>query len=217
MNISTLEKVKASALMRGVSCPERLLECFDARVKKFVKSEEIIGYGDKSSIIIITRGNAIAVNEDWFGNRNIISKLGESEIFGAAFVFSESEVSSRLVATENGEAVILGGNKLHRACAKGCADHTAFIYNALKIVAGSCVGFLEKVEHLSRRSMREKILSFLSTQSIKNGSDSFAVPYSRQELADYLAVDRCALSSELGRMRDEGLIRFRKSQFEILK
>lgn len=203
--------------MRGVARPEKLLDCFDAKVRKFVKNEEIVGYGDKPVIVIITSGGAITVNEDWFGNRNIISKIGESGVFGAAYVFSEREVSSRLVATEDGEAVILCGKKLHSACSEKCADHTLFIYNALRLVANSCVGFLEKVEHISRRSMREKILSFLSAQAVKNGSDSFTIPFSRQELADYLSVDRSALSSELGRMRDEGLIRFRKSRFEILK
>ena len=79
------------------------------------------------------------------------------------------------------------------------------------------MNFLEKVEHLSRRTTREKVLSYLTAQSVKRGGAEFDIPFSRQELADYLAVDRAALSAELARMKRDGLIDFRKSHFRILR
>ena len=216
MDERTIEKIKKSRLM---SCIDDLglLDCFGARVARYGKGSEIVGYGARPAIVIITAGSATVLSEDWCGNRNIINKLGESGVYGAAFVYSSHEVTSRLVADEDCEAVIMDGEKLHSPCAKNCASHTRFLYNTLKVVSGSCVNFLEKVEHLSRRTTREKVLSYLTAQSVKRGGAEFDIPFSRQELADYLAVDRAALSAELARMKRDGLIDFRKSHFRILR
>ncbi len=201
--------------MQGISDVEKMMVCFGAREIEKRSGETIVGYGEKASIVIITYGKATVVSEDYFGNRNIINKLSECEIYGAAFVYSRHEVTSRLIADTDVRAVMLDGEKLHKACGENCADHTRFLYNVVKTISQSCVGFLEKTEHLSRRTTREKVLSYLTAESIKKGATEFTIPFSRQELADYLAVDRSALSSELGRMQADGLICFKRSRFKI--
>ena len=92
-----------------------------------------------------------------------------------------------------------------------------FLHNALYVVSNASVNFLEKIEHLSRRSLRDKIMSYLTAQSIKCGSREFDIPFSRQELADWLAADRSALSAELSRMRADGLIDYNMRRFRLLK
>ncbi|MBQ9081095.1 MAG: Crp/Fnr family transcriptional regulator [Clostridia bacterium] len=217
MEENIIEKIKKCRLMEGVKDTEKILRCFEARKKNFSKGAEIVGYGEAPSLIILTKGSAISVSEDWFGNRNMISKIGESGVFGAAYVYAKHEISTRLVAAEDCEIISMNGEKMHSPCPNVCADHTRFLYNVLSLVSNNCVNFLEKVEHLSRRTMREKILAFLTAQSVKNNANSFIIPFSRQEFADYLAVDRCALSSELGRMKKDGLIDFYRSTFTIIK
>lgn len=215
MDKKTLDKVAESSLFRGISDVGKMMTCFCARRIKFAAGEEIVGYGDEPSVAIITSGSATVVSEDWFGNRTVINRLSESGIFGAAFAFSGHEVTTRLVGAENGEAVLINGRRLHAPCATPCESHTRFLYNAVTVISRSCVGFLENVEHLSRRTMRDKVLSYLSAEAVKRGAREFDIPFSRQELADYLAVDRSALSAELGRMKADGLIDYRRAHFVI--
>ena len=215
MNKKTLEKVAASSLFRGIDDVGKMMNCFGARVVRFAAGEEIVGYGDEPAAVIITAGSGTVVSEDWFGNRTVINRLGVSGIFGAAYAFSGHEVTTRLVAAENGEAVMINGRRLHEPCATPCESHTRFLYNAVKVISSSCVGFLENVEHLSRRTTRDKVLSYLTAEAVKRNASEFDIPFSRQELADYLAVDRSALSAELGRMKANGLIDFHRAHFKI--
>lgn len=215
MNTKTLDRVAASSLFKGINDVKKMMECFRGKVVAFSAGEEIIGYGDAPSLVIITYGGGIVVSEDWFGNRTVINRVGVSGIYGAAYAFSGHEVTTRLVAEADGEAVIINGERLHEHCALHCAEHTQFLYNAVTVISGGCVDFLEHVEHLSRRTMRDKVLAYLTAQSVINGGTEFDIPFSRQELADYLAVDRSALSAELSRMKADGLIDYHRAHFLI--
>lgn len=216
MDIRTIDAVARSPLMKGVKDVGKLLGCFGAKKRRYPKDAEIVGYGDEAAIAIITKGSAYAVNEDYSGNRNIINYIEEGGIYGIAFVYSVRKVTTRLIAAENCEAVLMNGERLHKPCENNCADHTLFLYNALSVVSRASVSYLEKIEHLSRRSLRDKIMSFLTAQSIKCGSREFEIPFSRQELADYLSADRSALSSELGKMKAAGLIDYNMRKFRLL-
>lgn len=210
-----IEVVSKSPLMQGINDVKKILECFGARVMKYFKDEEIIGYGDKHAIIIVANGKANVISEDYAGNRNVINKLGAGGVYGVAFVYSGQEVSTRLVATEDCTVVILDEKRLHEPCELPCRDHTAFLYNAIKVVGNASVTFLERSEILSRRTIREKVLAYLSAQARKKGSNEFSIPFSRQELADYISTDRSALSGELSRMAKDGLINYKLNRFRI--
>ena len=216
MDLRTVETVAQSPIMAGINDVEKLLECFGARKRKFPKDAEIVGYGEDAAIVIITKGSAYAVNEDYSGNRNIINLVDTKSQYGIAFVYSGHAVTTRLVAAEACDAVIMNGERLHKPCENNCADHTIFLYNALSVVSRASVNYLEKIEHLSRRSLRDKIMSFLVAQSIKCNSREFDIPFSRQELADYLAADRSALSAELSRMKAAGIIDYNMRRFKLL-
>ncbi len=216
MEAAVLEKIKDSPLLRGIADAEKLLGCFGARVAEYGKDEEIIGYGDNAEIIIIAEGSATVISEDYAGNRNVINKLGRGGVYGVAFVYSGHEVSTRVTAAERCTAVKLNGSRMHEPCGAPCRDHTLFLYNAVKVVSNASVGFLERAEILSRRTIRDRVIAYLSSQSRKSGSNEFSIPYSRQELADYLAVDRSALSGELGKMAKEGLLIYKLNRFRII-
>lgn len=216
MTEKTKINLQNAPLMEGISDIENLAACFDARVRTFRSGECIVGYGESPQIVILTEGNATVLSEDYFGNRNIVSRLKSGGMFGAAFFYADCETSFRLVADTNEEAVFFSGERLHSPCEKACPDHLRFLQNAMRAVSRNCVGFLEKLEHLSRRTTREKVLSYLTAQSVKQCAKEFEIPFSRQELADYLAVDRSALSAELGKMQKDGLLAFRRSKFRLL-
>lgn len=216
MDLKTVEAVSRSKLMKGVEDTDKLLGCFGAKKSSYPKDAEIVGYGDGAAIAIITKGTAYAVSEDYSGNRNIASVISEGDVYGVAFVYSDRAVTTRLVAATPCEAVIMNGMRLHNPCESACRDHTTFLYNALTVVSNASVNFLEKIEHLSRRSLREKIMSYLTAQSIKCRCLEFDIPFSRQELADWLAADRSALSAELSRMKTDGLIDYNMRRFKLL-
>lgn len=216
MDMRTLEAVSRSPLMTGIKEPDKLLGCFGARKHRFPKDAEIVGYGDDAAIAVITKGSAYAVSEDYSGNRNIINLIGEGGVYGVAFVYSGHAVTTRLVAAEPCEAVLMNGERLHKPCGDLCRDHLRFLYNALSVVSRASVNYLEKIEHLSRRSLRDKVMSYLTAQSIKCGCREFDIPFSRQELADWLAADRSALSAELSRMKADGLIDYNMRRFRLL-
>ncbi len=217
MDKKTVDAVANSPLMRGVTDVDKLLGCFGAVKRRYPKDAEIVGYGNGAAIAVVTRGSAYAVSEDWSGNRNIINVIEEGGVYGIAYVYSARVVTTRLVAAEECEAVVMDGERLHRPCERSCNDHMTFLHNALYVVSNASVNFLEKIEHLSRRSLRDKVMSYLTAQSIKCGSREFDIPFSRQELADWLAADRSALSAELSRMRADGLIDYNMRRFRLLK
>lgn len=216
MDMRTIEAVSRSPLMTGIKEPDKLLGCFGARKHRFPKDAEIVGYGDAAAIAVITKGSAYAVSEDYSGNRNIINLIGEGGVYGVAFVYSGHAVTTRLVAAEPCEAVLMNGERLHKPCGDLCRDHLRFLHNALSVVSRAGVNYLEKIEHLSRRSLRDKVMSYLTAQSIKCGCREFDIPFSRQELADWLAADRSALSAELSRMKADGLIDYNMRRFRLL-
>ncbi len=217
MDKKTVDAVANSPLMRRVTDVDKLLGCFGAVKRRYPKDAEIVGYGNGAAIAVVTRGSAYAVSEDWSGNRNIINVIEEGGVYGIAYVYSARVVTTRLVAAEECEAVVMDGERLHRPCERSCNDHMTFLHNALYVVSNASVNFLEKIEHLSRRSLRDKVMSYLTAQSIKCGSREFDIPFSRQELADWLAADRSALSAELSRMRADGLIDYNMRRFRLLK
>lgn len=123
----------------------------------------------------------------------------------------------QLIAEKVCRAVFLDYQRMITFCSLACDFHTRLIQNLLRILAEANVGFENRGRHMSRRTTREKLLSYLSQQALQRGSRTFEIPYNRQELADYLGVDRSAMSSELGRMKAEGILNYRKNWFELIE
>jgi CRP-like cAMP-binding protein len=210
-----------SALFEGIDGPEleKLLDCIPARQKKIEKSGFVFMAGAEPEWMgIPLSGALLIVQDDFWGNRSIIARIEAGEIFGEAFVLGEiKKVPLSVMAAEKSEVLLLDGRRLVTVCSSLCPRHARLIKNMIRILALKNSMLVKKMEHLTRRGTRGKLLSYLSAEARLAKSGVFTIPFNRQELADYLSVDRSAMSAELCRMRDQGLIRFRKNHFELLK
>ncbi|MCL2620223.1 MAG: Crp/Fnr family transcriptional regulator [Defluviitaleaceae bacterium] len=195
---------------------ETMLNCLSANTKTYKKEEIILLTGNPVNFVgLILSGEVKIIREDANGNISILTKLTTSEIFAETFACAEifhSPVTAQ--ATEETEILFINYNKVITICQNACVFHTRLIKNMLKLIADKNLILNQKIEILSKRTTREKILCFLNHQ--RRATKRFNIPFSREEMANYLCVDRSAMSIELGKMRDEGLINFNKNQFEIL-
>jgi CRP-like cAMP-binding protein len=165
---------------------------------------------------IVLSGGLHIIRNDYGGNRLIVARIGPGELFGEAFSLGKvKKLPISIMAVEMSELFLFSSKRLVQPCASVCGFHAALIRNLIHDLARKNTMLMQKIEHVTRRTTREKLLSYLSAQARQAKNRTFDIPFNRQELADYLAVDRSALSAELGRMRTEGIIAFRKNHFEL--
>lgn len=196
-----------------------LLQCLNARTKTYAKDEIIFLAGDEATDIgLVLTGSVQVVKEDFFGNRTIIAQATKGELFAEAFSCTQDKVLEvSAIAMEKSEIMLIDYQRIITTCPSSCTFHTRLIKNMLGILAQKNIQLNRKIEHTSKRTTREKLMSYLMEQAKKANSNRFHIPFDRQELADYLCVERSAMSAELGRMRDEGLLSFKKNQFELFE
>jgi CRP-like cAMP-binding protein len=194
---------------------EKIFRCLSPKEKSYTKGEFILHTEDKiSSFCIILSGSVQIIREDFWGNRDILAYLGSLDIFGEVFAFSEDNVLPfDIVATENTSVLFIEFEKLVTSCHAACSFHNTLIKNILSLIAKKNIALTQKIQHITKRSIREKLLSYFSAEALKNGTSDFEIPLNRQQLADYLAVDRSALSFELGKMQRLGILSFKRSYF----
>ncbi|MEF9951619.1 MAG: Crp/Fnr family transcriptional regulator [Clostridium sp.] len=197
---------------------KKALICLNPIVRSYKKGSFIINSGDRvTSFGIILEGSAIVFNEDVLGNRNILSKLKAGSLFGEVFACAKVDSSPVCVLAESDSKVMfIDYHKALFSCSNSCSCHNKIIENMVYIIANKNLHLTRKIEHISKRTIRDKIISYLSTQSIFHKSNNFKIPFNRQELADYLGVDRSALSKELSKMSEEGIVTYTKNHFQIL-
>lgn len=209
-----------SPLFAGIRPEDRrnMLNCTGFSVRNFPKGS-VIALEDESIryIGILLSGAVDMVKEDLWGNRTTILRLRREELFGETFACGENDRSLvTFLAAEDTEILFLPFHKVMHTCSRSCVFHQRLVENMVRVIAGKNREFLRKVEVISKRTLREKILTYLSLQSQLQGSLYFTLPLNRAELADYLCADRSALSRELSAMRAEGLIDFDRNLFRIL-
>lgn len=196
---------------------ESILNCLCAKVSYYKKNDTIIQQGAQIHYVgIVLSGDIQIIKEDIEGNINIISHLGINDIFAEVFAYANiSECPITVRATENCEIMFIDCRRIIKTCNNSCVFHLSLIENMLSLIARKNMMLNQKIEVLSKRTTREKLLAFFNTQIQMKHSNKFSIPFNREGLAFYLCVDRSALSRELSKMRDEGLIKFNKNEFEI--
>ena len=196
-----------------------LLSCLTAEQRTYAKDEFIFMADNKAeSVGIVLTGGVYVIQEDYFGSRSIIARIDPGGMFGEAFSCAEMDVLPvSVLAAETSGIMLIDYRKIVTSCTSSCVFHTKLIKNMLRILAEKNIMLTRKMEHLSKRTIREKLLSFLSRQAVTAKSAIVTIPFNRQELADYLCADRSALSRELSLMQNEGLIKYNKSSFELLE
>lgn len=216
----TYNILKSCPLFRGISEDnlKAILNCLGAKIETFEKDEAILSEGDPAKYLgIIISGEAQIIRIDYFGNRSIIAYVDPPQIFGESFAYSGTEfLPVSVIASDRTRAMLIDARRITMTCPNACSFHNQLIFNLLKAVADKNIIYNQKLEITSKRSTREKLMTYLHQQAKKNRSNHFIIPYDRQELADYLEVERSGLSAEISKLRAEGVILCRKSEFTLL-
>ena len=197
---------------------EVLIGCMQPAVRRYKKGEYIFRHGDSTkNITILLEGSIHIQKDDYWGNRSIINIIEAGDMFAESYALSENSIMlNDAVAVENCTVAFFDTKHMLTSCASSCSFHNKIIQNLFVALAGKNIKLVQKLGHISRRSTREKLISYLSDQAQLSHSGSFSIPFNRQQLADFLSVDRSAMSNELCKMRDEGLLTFHKNSFTLL-
>ncbi|MGN0465786.1 MAG: Crp/Fnr family transcriptional regulator [Lachnospiraceae bacterium] len=206
-------------LFRGIKKEElsTVLTCLSPVTKTFQKGEIIFHIGDViHDIGVVLSGGVYLEHIDIWGNTTILDHIGTGQIFAEAYACSLSEPSMiNVIAAANSEILFLNTARVLKTCSNACIYHSRIIQNLLMISAQRNLNLSKRIFHTTPKSIRAKVLSYLSSQAIKLGKYEFKIPFNRQQLADYLGVDRSALSSELSKMQREGIIEYEKNYFRL--
>ncbi len=212
--------LKKSQLFNGVSEEETaaMIGCLGAVSQKYQKGEYVFRQGEYlKNITVLVSGRLHIQKDDYLGNLNILDEIKPGEMFGEAYAAPNSgPLLNDVVVIENSMVFFFDIDKILTVCPSACRFHSLLVKNLFYTISSKNRSLIQKLEHITKRSTREKLLSYLSDEAQKNGCCSFAIPFNRQQLAAFLSVDRSAMSNELCRMRDEGLLEFNRNHF-ILK
>lgn len=195
-----------------------MLGCLGARKITAAKGQSIFREGDKATHVgIVLSGAVQMVREDYYGNRSIVAHIGPAEMFGESYACAGiAALPISVVADENCEVLLIDCRRITISCTNACVFHSRIIFNMLRLVANKNLVFDQKIQVTSKRSTREKLMTYLLNQAKLLGTNEFTIPYDRQELADYLEVDRSGLSTEISKLRKDGVLESAKNHFRLL-
>ncbi|MBE6597912.1 MAG: Crp/Fnr family transcriptional regulator [Ruminococcaceae bacterium] len=196
----------------------KMLVCLGARVENFDKKYTILTEGTKARYIgIMLSGKAQIVRNDYYGNRSLLAEIRESEVFAEAFACAEvSALPVSVIANEPSQVMLIDCGHILHTCKNNCGFHQQLIFNLMKDLASKTILFHRKLEITSQKTTRDKLMTYLMFCAKKEGKPEFEIPFDRQELADYLEVDRSGLSAEIGKLRKEGILESEKNRFRLL-
>ena len=214
------EILQNTPLFHGITEGElnSLLTCLDAERRRYRKGETILRAGEVTAYFgLVLSGRVQIENDDPWGNRSILSNVEAGSIFAETYAcLSEVPLMVSAVATQECEILFLSAAKLLSPCESGCGFHRRVIRNLLSLCAQKNLALSRRMFHTSAKTIRARVTSYLSFEAARQGKKEFRIPFDRQQLADYLGVDRSALSGELGKMQREGLLAVKKNRFTLI-
>ncbi len=197
---------------------EAMLGCLQARLRTYKKGSFVLRQGERlDKIMVLAEGKLHIQRDDHWGNRSIINIITPAEMFGEAFAAPDSgALLNDVLAVEDSVVFLFDLNRIITVCSSACRFHSMVVQNLFFAISEKNRKLVQKLGYMSERTTRGKLIAYLSDEAKRKNSSAFSIPFNRQQLADYLSVDRSAMSSELCRMRDEGLLRFDRNRFELL-
>ncbi len=205
-------------LFAGMTAPEAetLLECLGPRRARYEREARILHVGQKASELgIVLEGRALIQNDDAWGNTTVLDSVGPGQIFAETYACAGTPMLVDVVAAEPTEVLFLQVGRVLGGCARSCECHARLMANLLQLCSQKNLTLSRKIFHTSAKSIRGRLVSYLSDCAARAGSQRFTIPFNRQQLADYLNVDRSAMSHELGKMQQEGMLTTNRNQFEL--
>lgn len=207
-------------LFAGIGAEDRktMLHCIGYHVSRYRKGDIVAFEAENIRHIgIVLSGSVDMIKEDLWGGKTMLVRIHPSEVFGETFACGEDSLSCVTFAvSQDAEILFLPFDRVMHSCTMACAFHHRLIENMVRIIAKKNRDLMQKLEVVSKRTTREKLLTYLSLQAQIRGTRYFEIPLGRIELAEYLCVDRSAMTRELARMKDEGLIDYDRNRFRIL-
>ena len=195
---------------------ETMLKCLGAFTRRYAKDEFLFRRGDRTECLgVVLTGNVRVVREDWWGNRTVLGDVGAGMPICTEYACTSDPLDVSIVANEPTEVMFLDVGRAANVCNSSCKFHNRLVKNLMRNLAGTSMVMNRRLDQLAKRATREKICAFLSDQARAAGSSDFMIGMNRQEMADYLGVDRSAMSTELGKMQREGIIEFQKNHFVL--
>ncbi len=213
--------LKENILFNGISEYDcgRMLECMKPYEKRFRPCEVIDRFDHNNDIIgVIMSGNADIVRYDINGNKTILERLSANSIFGECLAFANTKDDGMMVVAEN-ECVVsfIGYEQITKRCKNACDCHTKLVENLFYMISRKTLNLSERVEILSHRSIKDKLMSYFYINTAKSNKDYFIMPFSLSSLADYICVDRSAMMREIKKLKDDKIIEIKKKKVKILK
>lgn len=206
------------ALFAGIAPADTsaLLECLGAKVVRLQKGETLFRAGEPADRFAVALSGALAVSSyDANGRRSIIKRVRPMEVAAIAQAASRRTFDVTVEAEAQCEALVLKADKALSPCRKACAGHIRLMRNIVSVLADKTLELNSKIATLSKRTIAERLISYLGKAADAAGSDEFSIPFDRQGLADYLCVDRSALSAEIGKLSRAGILTSSKNRFKL--
>lgn len=212
-----LNVLESCVLFNGIT-PEDisgLLVCLGASVRDVKKNQQILAEGEPAKYVgILLSGSASVTTVDIYGNRSILAQIYVGELFGESFACADAPILPvSVVANENCRVMLIDCKRVITSCSNACGFHNQMIHNLLRAVARRNLEFHKKLEITGQRTTREKLMAFLLAEAKRAGSKHFTISYDRQALADYLGVERSAMSAELSKLQKDGLLQTNRKEF----
>ena len=212
--------LKNCPLFEGIGIEDLtgLLHCLGARQMDAAKGQTVYAEGDTATHLgIVLTGAVRLIREDYYGNRSIVAHIGPGELFAESYACAGvPSMPVSVVAEEAGRVLLIDSHRITVSCSNACSFHNRIINNMLRLVADKNLVFDQKIQVVSKRTTRDKLMAYLMNQMKLQNSRKFTIPYDRQALADYLEVDRSGLSVQISKLREEGILQSHKNYFEIL-
>ena len=216
-----IEALSRCPLFEGVTGEDiaSMLGCMQARTVSVEKGEAVFREdGPAEYVGILLEGGVRVLRDDFYGNRTIRAAILPGELFGETFACAGvRRLPVSVEATEPSRVLLLKLERVVGICPGACAFHSRVVLNLLRAMAAKNLVLSQKLEITSRRTTRDKLMAYLLAQAKAAGGDRFRIPFDRQGLADYLGVDRSALSAEIGKLRREGVLESNRSEFRLIR
>jgi len=195
-----------------------MLGCIGGRTLSVAKGQAVFREGDPATHVgMVITGAVRLIREDYYGSRSIVAHIGPAQLFGETYACAGVEsLPISIVADVDSQVLLMDCRRITTSCCNACSFHSRMVFNLLRLVATKNLMYDQKIQVTAKRTTREKLMAYLLDQAKQQGCNSFSIPFDRQELADYLEVDRSGLSSEIGKLRKEGVLKSEKNHFTLL-
>lgn len=207
-------------LFAGITKPEirEMLSCLDGKITGIPKGNPVFLEGDPARFVgVVLAGSVQVVWDDYYGNRSVLTVVTPGGLFAEAFACAGLEaLPVSVIALQTSTVLLLDRQRVLTGCSHACSFHSRLVHNLLQGIAQKNLTLTRKIRCMSQKTTREKLMAFLLDQAKEREKEEFVIPYDRQALADYLGVERSAMSAEIGKLKRAGMIESNGSWFRIL-